>query len=78
MRIILSFFRKAKRSGSNVFALFSQRAIQEFKEAFGIMDVDKVKYNMKLQALFQINRCFRTYRTWIMIQLKYLINVLIF
>ena len=33
--------RKAKKSGSNVFALFSQRQIQEFKEAFGIMDADK-------------------------------------
>merc|ERR1739847_133117 len=30
-----------KKSGSNVFALFSQRQIQEFKEAFGIMDADK-------------------------------------
>lgn len=35
------FYRKAKKSGSNVFALFSQRQIQEFKEAFGIMDADK-------------------------------------
>ena len=25
----------------NIFALFSQKQIQEFKEAFGIMDVDK-------------------------------------
>jgi len=33
--------KKAKKSGSNVFALFSQRQIQEFKEAFGIMDQDK-------------------------------------
>lgn len=33
--------KKAKRSGSNIFALFSQKQIQEFKEAFGIMDVDK-------------------------------------
>merc|ERR1712008_590336 len=33
--------KKAKKSGSNVFALFSQRRIQEFKEAFGIMDADK-------------------------------------
>eukprot|EP00095_Tigriopus_kingsejongensis_P008692 snap_masked-scaffold483_size159862-processed-gene-0.10 protein:Tk08692 transcript:snap_masked-scaffold483_size159862-processed-gene-0.10-mRNA-1 annotation:"myosin light chain" len=33
--------RKAKRSGSNIFALFSQKQIQEFKEAFGIMDQDK-------------------------------------
>jgi Ca2+-binding EF-hand superfamily protein len=33
--------KKAKRSGSNIFALFSQRQIQEFKEAFGIMDSDK-------------------------------------
>ena len=40
----LSFFyvfRKAKKSGSNIFAMFSQRQIQEFKEAFGIMDCDK-------------------------------------
>lgn len=33
--------KKAKKSSSNVFALFSQRQIQEFKEAFGIMDTDK-------------------------------------
>merc|ERR1712242_65309 len=33
--------KKAKKSGSNVFALFSQRQIQEFKEAFGIVDADK-------------------------------------
>merc|ERR1711981_1345113 len=33
--------KRAKKSGSNVFALFSQRQIQEFKEAFGIMDADK-------------------------------------
>merc|ERR1712115_216111 len=33
--------KKAKRSGSNIFAMFSQRQIQEFKEAFGIMDADK-------------------------------------
>merc|ERR1712153_199341 len=30
--------KKAKKSGSN---LFAQRQIQEFKEAFGIMDADK-------------------------------------
>jgi Ca2+-binding EF-hand superfamily protein len=33
--------KKAKKSGSNVFAMFSQRQIQEFKEAFGIMDCNK-------------------------------------
>merc|ERR1712210_392570 len=33
--------KKAKKSGSNVFALFSHSAIQQFKEAFGIMDADK-------------------------------------
>jgi len=33
--------KKAKKSGSNIFAMFSQRQIQEFKEAFGIMDTDK-------------------------------------
>merc|ERR1712157_582420 len=33
--------KKAKRSGSNIFAMFSQRQIQEFKEAFGIMDTDR-------------------------------------
>jgi len=33
--------KKAKKSGSNIFTLFSQKQIQEFKEAFGIIDVDK-------------------------------------
>merc|ERR1711990_1346859 len=33
--------KKAKKSGSNIFAMSSQRQIQEFKEAFGIMDCDK-------------------------------------
>jgi len=33
--------KKAKKSGSNIFALFSQKQIQEFKEAFGIIDNDK-------------------------------------
>merc|ERR1711962_593934 len=32
--------KKAKKSGSNVFALFSQRQIQEFKEAFGAFEVN--------------------------------------
>lgn len=32
--------KKAKRD-INIFALFSQKQIQEFKEAFGIMDQDK-------------------------------------
>ena len=32
--------RKAKKD-TNIFALFSQKQIQEFKEAFGIMDTDK-------------------------------------
>jgi len=39
--VLFDSCRKAKRSGSNIFALFSQKQIQEFKEAFGIMDVDK-------------------------------------
>ena len=33
--------KKAKKGSSNVFALFAQRQIQEFKEAFGLMDADK-------------------------------------
>ena len=33
--------KKAKKSGSNIFSLFSQKQIQEFKEAFGIIDTDK-------------------------------------
>ena len=41
MIVIPYFRRKAKRSGSNIFQLFSQKQIQEFKEAFGIMDTDK-------------------------------------
>lgn len=33
--------RKAKRTGSNVFSMFSQRQVAEFKEAFQLMDHDK-------------------------------------
>lgn len=33
--------RKAKRTGSNVFSMFSQRQVAEFKEAFSLMDHDK-------------------------------------
>merc|ERR1712198_437659 len=34
--------KKAKKSGSNIFSLFSQKQIQEFKEAFGIIDKDGI------------------------------------
>jgi len=46
--------KKAKRSGSNIFALFSQKQIQEFKEAFGIIDADKdgIISSSDLQAAF--------------------------
>ncbi|KAG7190087.1 hypothetical protein KM043_006222 [Ampulex compressa] len=33
--------RRAKRSGSSVFSMFSQKQVAEFKEAFGLMDADK-------------------------------------
>ncbi|KAK9687092.1 EF-hand domain pair [Popillia japonica] len=33
--------KKAKRSGSNVFSMFSQHQVAEFKEAFQLMDADK-------------------------------------
>ncbi|KAF0314793.1 calmodulin [Colletotrichum asianum] len=33
--------RKAKRTGSNVFSMFSQKQVAEFKEAFQLMDQDK-------------------------------------
>ena len=33
--------KKAKRSGSNVFSMFSQTQVAEFKEAFALMDHDK-------------------------------------
>lgn len=33
--------KRAARSGSNVFAMFSQNQIQQFKEAFGFIDQDK-------------------------------------
>ncbi|XP_046383962.1 myosin regulatory light chain 2 [Ischnura elegans] len=33
--------RKAKRTGSNVFSMFSQKQVAEFKEAFQLMDADK-------------------------------------
>jgi Ca2+-binding EF-hand superfamily protein len=51
--------KKAKRSGSNIFTLFSQKQIQEFKEAFGIIDSDKdgvVSANDLKQAFNQIGR----------------------
>nr|AEV53595.1 allergen bla g 8 [Blattella germanica] len=33
--------RKAQRKGSNVFSMFSQKQVAEFKEAFQLMDADK-------------------------------------
>jgi len=33
--------KKAKKSGSNIFSMFSQRQVAEFKEAFQMMDHDK-------------------------------------
>lgn len=33
--------KAAKRSGSNVFSMFSQKQVAEFKEAFQLMDQDK-------------------------------------
>lgn len=33
--------KQAQRSGSNVFSMFSQRQVAEFKEGFQIMDRDK-------------------------------------
>ncbi|VEN59676.1 unnamed protein product [Callosobruchus maculatus] len=33
--------KKAKRSGSNVFSMFSQAQVAEFKEGFALMDHDK-------------------------------------
>jgi len=33
--------KRAQRTGSNVFAMFTQLQVQEFKEAFGFIDQDK-------------------------------------
>ncbi|KAK2705727.1 hypothetical protein QYM36_015932 [Artemia franciscana] len=33
--------KQAKRTGSNIFSMFSQRQVQEFKEGFQLMDRDK-------------------------------------
>lgn len=33
--------KQAKRSGSNVFSMFSERQVAEFKEGFQLMDADK-------------------------------------
>jgi len=33
--------KKAKRAGSSVFSMFSQKQVAEFKEAFGFIDADK-------------------------------------
>jgi len=33
--------KKAQRATSNVFAMFEQKQVQEFKEAFGLMDQDR-------------------------------------
>jgi len=33
--------KTARRAGSSVFSMFSQRQVQEFKEAFGLMDANK-------------------------------------
>merc|ERR1711900_146464 len=47
--------KKAKKSGSNIFSLFSQKQIQEFKEAFGIIDSDGEANNMVGEAPGPIN-----------------------
>ncbi|XP_054710552.1 myosin regulatory light chain 2-like [Uloborus diversus] len=39
--------RKAQRSGSNVFAMFTQHQVQEFKEAFQLIDQDKDNFISK-------------------------------
>jgi len=33
--------KAAKKTGSNIFSMFSQKQVQEFKEGFGFMDADK-------------------------------------
>jgi Ca2+-binding EF-hand superfamily protein len=33
--------KKAQRATSNVFSMFDQKQVQEFKEAFGLMDQDR-------------------------------------
>ncbi|XP_076364354.1 LOW QUALITY PROTEIN: myosin regulatory light chain 2-like [Tachypleus tridentatus] len=46
--------KKAARSGSNVFSMFTQRQVQEFKEAFQLIDQDKDGFISKndLKATF--------------------------
>ena len=59
--------KKAKKSGSNIFSLFSQKQIQEFKEAFGIIDNDKdgIITAPDLKKAFEVSAHFRvTTRKW--------------
>ena len=53
--------KKAKKSGSNIFSLFSQKQIQEFKEAFGIIDNDKdgIITAPDLKKAFEVNTQFK-------------------
>jgi len=48
--------KKAKRSGSNVFSMFSQTQVAEFKEAFQLMDHDKdgIISKSDLRATFDV------------------------
>lgn len=36
--------KRAQRTGSNVFAMFTQHQVQEFKEAFQMIDQDKTDF----------------------------------
>ena len=57
--------KKAKKSGSNIFSLFSQKQIQEFKEAFGIIDNDKdgIITAPDLKKAFEVSTHFRITKT---------------
>jgi hypothetical protein len=38
--------KRQQRATSNIFAMFDQSQIQEYKEAFNIIDHDRVKYTL--------------------------------
>lgn len=65
--------KRPQRATSNVFAMFDQSQIQEFKEAFNMIDqnrdgfIDKEDLHDMLASLGKSTVCFEIYISWVVI-----------